>query len=48
MGDNDTFAKLESELRRGVLVLVSLAQLHVPRYGYELPREWCCRTTISG
>ena len=36
MGDNDTFAKLESELRRGVLVLVSMAQLRVPRYGYEL------------
>ena len=36
MGDIDTFAKLELELRRGVLVLATLSQLRTPRYGYEL------------
>jgi len=36
MGDNDAFGKLELELRRGVVVLATLSQLRVPRYGYEL------------
>lgn len=36
MGETDTFAKLELELRRGVVVLATLSQLRVPRYGYEL------------
>ena len=27
---------LELELRRGVVVLATLSQLHVPRYGYEV------------
>jgi PadR family transcriptional regulator PadR len=34
--DIDAFAKLELELRRGVLVLATLSQLRAPRYGYEL------------
>ena len=36
MGDVDAFGKLELELRRGVVVLATLSQLHTPRYGYEL------------
>lgn len=36
MGDADAFGKLELELRRGVVVLATLSQLHTPRYGYEL------------
>ena len=36
MGDSDAFAKLELELRRGVVVLATLSQLRSPRYGYEL------------
>lgn len=36
MGDTDAFAKLELELRRGVVVLATLSQLRAPRYGYEL------------
>ena len=36
MGDADAFAKLELELRRGVVVLATLSQLRKPRYGYEL------------
>ena len=36
MGDADAFAKLELELRRGVVVLATLSQLRTPRYGYEL------------
>ncbi len=36
MGDTDAFAKLEMELRRGVVVLATLSQLRRPRYGYEL------------
>lgn len=36
MGDMDAFGKLELELRRGVVVLATLSQLHTPRYGYEL------------
>ena len=36
MGDADAFAKLELELRRGVVVLATLSQLRAPRYGYEL------------
>lgn len=36
MGDTDAFGKLELELRRGVVVLATLSQLRVPRYGYEL------------
>jgi PadR family transcriptional regulator, regulatory protein PadR len=36
MADQDAFAKLELELRRGVLVLATLSQLRTPRYGYEL------------
>lgn len=36
MGDADAFAKLELELRRGVVVLATLSQLKAPRYGYEL------------
>lgn len=36
MGNEDAFGKLELELRRGVVVLATLSQLRVPRYGYEL------------
>jgi DNA-binding PadR family transcriptional regulator len=36
MGDVDAFGKLELELRRGVVVLATLSQLRMPRYGYEL------------
>jgi PadR family transcriptional regulator, regulatory protein PadR len=36
MVDEDAFGKLELELRRGVVVLATLSQLHTPRYGYEL------------
>jgi len=36
MGTADAFAKLELELRRGVVVLATLSQLRDPRYGYEL------------
>lgn len=36
MGDTEAFGKLELELRRGVVVLATLSQLHMPRYGYEL------------
>lgn len=36
MGGTDTFGKLEMELRRGVVVLATLSQLSLPRYGYEL------------
>jgi len=36
MVDTDAFSKLELELRRGVVVLATLSQLRVPRYGYEL------------
>ena len=36
MGTADAFAKLELELRRGVVVLATLSQLQAPRYGYEL------------
>ena len=36
MVDLDALGKLELELRRGVVVLATLSQLRVPRYGYEL------------
>ncbi len=36
MAETDAFAKLELELRRGVVVLATLSQLRTPRYGYEL------------
>lgn len=36
MGDTDAFSKVESELRRGAVVLATLSQLRAPRYGYEL------------
>ena len=36
MSDSDISAKLELELRRGVVVLAVLSQLREPRYGYEL------------
>jgi DNA-binding PadR family transcriptional regulator len=36
MAYNDSFAKLELELRRGVVVLATLSQLRTLRYGYEL------------
>ncbi len=36
MVDEDALAKLELELRRGVVVLATLSQLGAPRYGYEL------------
>jgi DNA-binding PadR family transcriptional regulator len=36
MADLDAYRKLELELRRGVVVLATLSQLRVPRYGYEL------------
>lgn len=36
MADTEAFAKLELELRRGVVVLATLSQLATPRYGYEL------------
>lgn len=36
MADPDAFSKLELELRRGVVVLATLSQLRLPRYGYEL------------
>ena len=32
----DVSAKLEQELRRGVLVLATLSRLHAPEYGYSL------------
>ncbi|HET6432355.1 PadR family transcriptional regulator [Dyella sp.] len=36
MGNTETSAKLELELRRGAVVLAALSQLQAPRYGYEL------------
>jgi len=36
MGRAEVFEKLELELRRGVVVLAALSQLHTPRYGYDL------------
>ncbi len=36
MGDADALTKIESELRRGAVVLATLSQLRTPRYGYEL------------
>jgi PadR family transcriptional regulator, regulatory protein PadR len=33
---DQSLAKLELELRRGVVVLATLSQLRTPRYGYEL------------
>lgn len=36
MGDGNSTPQLELELRRGVVVLATLSQLGVPRYGYEL------------
>lgn len=36
MADADALAKLELELRRGVVVLATLSQLRLPRYGYGL------------
>ncbi len=36
MVDAEIVGKLELELRRGVVVLATLSQLHRPRYGYEL------------
>ncbi len=36
MVEAEAFAKLEPELRRGVIVLATLSQLRQPRYGYEL------------
>lgn len=36
MASSDAFDKLELELRRGVVVLAALSQLHELRYGYEL------------
>ncbi len=35
-GDDETFAKLEQELRRGVVVIAVLSQLRTPQYGYSL------------
>jgi PadR family transcriptional regulator PadR len=35
-GDDATLAKLEAELRRGVLVLAVLSGLRTPQYGYSL------------
>ena len=32
----DSFAKLEQELRRGVVVIAVLSQLRTPEYGYSL------------
>lgn len=36
MVEANAFAKLELELRRGVVVLATLSQLRTPRYGYAL------------
>lgn len=36
MVEANPFAKLELELRRGVVVLATLSQLREPRYGYAL------------
>ncbi len=36
MVNDASAAKLELELRRGVVVLATLSQLAAPRYGYEL------------
>ncbi len=36
MVETDAYGKLESELRRGAVVLATLSQLRDPRYGYEL------------
>jgi DNA-binding PadR family transcriptional regulator len=33
---DETFAKLEQELRRGVVVIAVLSQLRTPQYGYSL------------
>jgi DNA-binding PadR family transcriptional regulator len=35
----DSATKLETELRRGVLVLAVLSQLRTPQYGYSLRQE---------
>lgn len=34
--DDETFAKLEQELRRGVIVIAVLSQLRTQQYGYSL------------
>lgn len=34
-----THARLEQQLRRGVVVLATLSQLRAPRYGYELKQQ---------
>lgn len=34
--DGEAFAKLEQELRRGVVVIAVLSQLRTPQYGYSL------------
>lgn len=36
MVEADVFAKLEQELRRGVIVLAALSQLRSAQYGYSL------------
>jgi hypothetical protein len=45
MADTDAFAKLELELRRGVVVLATLSQLRAPRYGYELRQALVAHTS---
>jgi DNA-binding PadR family transcriptional regulator len=39
MVNGDAYDKLELELRRGIVVLAALSQLHVARYGYELRKS---------
>jgi PadR family transcriptional regulator, regulatory protein PadR len=34
--NGESFAKLEQELRRGVVVIAVLSQLNTPQYGYSL------------
>jgi PadR family transcriptional regulator, regulatory protein PadR len=34
--DDESFAKLEQELRRGLVVIAVLSQLGAPQYGYSL------------
>jgi DNA-binding PadR family transcriptional regulator len=39
----DVSAKLEQELRRGVIVLAALSQLRAPQYGYSLRQALAAR-----
>ena len=41
--DDDAIDTLQLELRRGVIVLACLSQLHEPSYGYELQQHLAAR-----